>query len=198
MRAAEWKRVVRPLIPTSERWEFRAALCYRAPVGRFLFGVLGEGSGFDSGVYLWRVSMPMFVPSDFVVLSYSRRIGGGSKKYDSADTDELSAAIAGGFRDVPTETDELRRLINDAQGSRNLRLLDAAANSRVLLGDEGGAIETIKQASALPIHYEWESKIITRLTDLARTLKDEGLQAAKQGLDAQIKSTAVALGVISG
>ena len=62
MRTAEWKRLVRPLLPVEERWEFRGSLCYRAPVGRFMFGVLAEGSAFDTGVYIWRVSMPLLVP----------------------------------------------------------------------------------------------------------------------------------------
>ena len=69
MRVAEWKRTVRPLLAADEDWEFRGPMCYRLPVRRVLLGILGEGSGFDQGVYIWRVTMPLFVPSDNVTLS---------------------------------------------------------------------------------------------------------------------------------
>ena len=76
MRATEWKRIVRPLIPAGEQWQFRGPLCYRSPVNLFLFGVLAESSAFDSGTYIWRVVMPLFVPSEDLDLSWSERIGG--------------------------------------------------------------------------------------------------------------------------
>src|SRR5512138_2561429 len=92
MKATEWKRLVRPLLPLEETWDFRGRLCYRMPVGRFLFGVLGEGSGFDTGVYIWRVSVPLFVPSNVMRLTSSDRIGGGATKYSRDDLNELSQA----------------------------------------------------------------------------------------------------------
>lgn len=90
---SEWKRVVRPLLPSDEAWRFRGGLAYRLPVERFLLGVLAEGSAFDRGVYLWRVSMPLFVPAEHVVLSYSQRVGGGAAKYGSDATGARDAAI---------------------------------------------------------------------------------------------------------
>ena len=198
MKATDWKRTVRPLIPPDERWEFRGSLCYRAPASRFLFGVLGEGSGFDTGVYIWRVSMPLFVPSDAVVLSYSQRIGGGSKKYEAADYDELSSAIASGFRDLPTDDDELHRLVEIAAGSPNVRLLEAAVRSQVLLGDGVGALDMIRRATGAPTGSGWEREVISRLDALAKTLDDKGLDDAVQDIDAQVARTATALGVIHG
>ena len=195
MKATDWKRVVRPLIPADEHWEFRGSLCYRAPAGRFLFGVLGEGSGFDKGVYIWRVSMPLFVPSEVMVLSFSERVGGGSKKYDDADIDELSTAIGGGLRDLPTEDGELRRVVKLAIGSPNLRLLEAAAYSYVLLGDQDGAVVTIEQARRSPTRFDWEGVVVDRLSDLAKRLNEQGIDAAAREVDAQAKCTAAALGL---
>jgi len=161
-----------------------------------LLGVLGEGSGFDTGVYVWRVSMPLFVPSETVVLSYSQRIGGASKKYESAHPEALSTAIASGFRDLPTDDNELRRLVNIATGSPNVRLLEAAALSQVLLGNRAGALEMVRQAAGVATRFDWEREVTARLDALARTLNDQGLDEAVHEIDAQVNRTAAALGVI--
>lgn len=196
MKAAEWKRLVRPIIPDGEHWRFRGSLCYRHPVRRFLFGVLGEGSGFDKGVYVWRVSMPLFVPAEVVILSYSYRIGGGSAKYNSADIDEFLSAVASGFRNIPTEEGELRRLIGLATDTSNVRLYETAAYSQVLLGGQTGALAKIEAATRVPVSRDWEREVVNRLGQFARILTEEGQEAAVVELDAQSKRTATALGVV--
>jgi hypothetical protein len=198
VKATEWKRVVRPLVPAGERWEFSGSLCYRAPVGRFLLGVLGEGSGFDRGVYVWRVSMPLFVPSDAVVLSYSERVGGGSKKYDPANLEGLLRAISSGFRDLPSEDGELRRLVRLATGSPNVRLLEAAAYGQVLLGNQVAALDVINQVVDATTRYDWEQEVVDRVARFGGTLGKRGLEAATRELDAQVKRTGAAIGVIRG
>ena len=49
MKAAEWKRLVRPLLPPDEEWGFKGSLCYRRPFNGILFGVLDEASGHGGG-----------------------------------------------------------------------------------------------------------------------------------------------------
>jgi hypothetical protein len=199
MRQAEWKRLVRPLLPVGERWEFRGSLCYRAPVGRFMFGVLAEGSAFDKGVYIWRVSMPLLVSSEGggVNLSYSERIGGGAYKYYLATPDDAAAAITSGLRDLPSEHHELLRLIDEAQRSPNIRLLELAARAHILLGDTAGARAMIAAATRRleePV-YDWEVEVQTRAAALLATLDEEGLAATQRHIDAQTRRTAVELGL---
>ncbi|HEX7658233.1 MAG TPA: hypothetical protein VF444_02045 [Pseudonocardiaceae bacterium] len=196
MKVTQWKRAVRPLIPQGEHWEFSTSLCYRAPVSRFMFGILGEGSDFDTGVYIWRVSMPLFVSSDIVDLSYSKRIEEGAKKYYFDDVDALTAAIASGFRNLPTEDNELHRIIKMASRSRNTYVLEAAACSQIILGDRAGALDTIKRVNLIPSPYEWENKLLSRVVDLRRTLEEKGLEATALEIDAQAKRTASVLGLV--
>ena len=199
MRTAEWKRLVRPLLPVEERWEFRGSLCYRAPVGRFMFGVLAEGSAFDTGVYIWRVSMPLLVPRGRggVDLSYSERIGGGSHKYYLAQPEQTAAAITSGLHDLPSEHDELLRLIHKAQGSPNIRLLELAARAQILLGDTEDARTTTVAATRQleePI-YDWDLEVQRRAAALLTTLDGDGLAATQRHIDAQARRTAAELGL---
>lgn len=196
MKIAQWKRVVRPLVPEGERWEFSRSLCYRAPVGRFVFGVLGEGSGFSTGAYIWRVSMPLFVPRERVDLSYSKRIGGGTHTYEWDDVDAMKAAITSGFLNLPTEKDELHRIIKMAYRSPNTRLSEAAACSQILLGDQPGALDTINHANLSPSPYEWANEVNRRVVSLRKTLEEKGLDATARDIDAQAKRTASALGLV--
>lgn len=165
MKAAEWKRAVRPSLPADAEWDFRGALCYRFPVQRALLGVLGEGSGFDKGVYVWRVTMPLFVPSDNVVLSWSERIGGGTRKYDKFDEEALAAAIAIAVEGLGNEDDALGQMVaRDNPTSPNRRLHEVVAYARLLLGDLISAQESLARAETGIAKAPWERKIMSGLS----------------------------------
>lgn len=199
MRATEWKRIVRPLLPAGERWEFRRSLCYKAPAGRFLFGVLAESSSFDTGAYLWRLSMPLFLPDDGLDLnlSYSARIGGGAMKYYSSRMEELQDGIRIGLSNLPEENAELHRLVRMGVNSDNIRIAEAAACSQALIGDQAGAIATLKQAlQCTPSDRDWVKVIYSRLARLLRTITEEGVDVAARRLDEQAAKTAAVLGIV--
>jgi hypothetical protein len=120
MRVAEWKRTVRPFLPPEARWEFHRSLAYRLPMEWVVLGVLAEGSALDKGVYIWRVSTPLFEPLDFLSLSWSDRMGGGSTKFYAHEPAALNAAIAEAFRIPATEDEALDEMIHQHGGdSRN-------------------------------------------------------------------------------
>jgi hypothetical protein len=196
MRSEEWRRLVRPLVPAGERWEVRGSLCYLAPAGRVLVGLLAEGSALDRGVYLWQVSMPLFVPSDVVVLTYSHRIGGSSRKYRAGELDELREAVARGLRDHSTDATELSRFAALDVSSAGINTLEAATCSRALLGNVQGALELIEQASRRETRHEWERVVAGRLESMGRRMREGGLAAVVDQLDAQAAATAEALGVV--
>lgn len=196
MKAAEWKRVVRSLLPDDGSWELRGSLCYRAPVRRVLLGVLGEGSGFDKGVYIWRVVMPLFVPSSNVVLSWSERIGGGARKYYGFDEDALATAIAAAMEGMGSEDDALVEIVGrDDPASHNRRLHEVVGYARLLQGDTTGAQEPLARAAAGVGRAPWEQEIIDRARLVSSLLEEGEPGEAVRQLDRWRDQTAGALGL---
>lgn len=144
MNEAAWKRLVGSVVPASERWAFRGKLAYRKPLSHVLIGVLGEGSGFGGETYVWRVTMPLFVPSQTVVLSWSARMGGEASRFQDDDQDALHKAASRAIANVGDQESQLRSIASRASGSQNLRAAEAAAYALVLLG------EPLKHEISLP------------------------------------------------
>ncbi len=196
MKAAEWKGVVRSILPTNEHWAFRGSLCYRLPVQRVLLGVLGEGSGFDKGVYVWRVLMPLFVPSEHIVLTSSERIGGGSRKYDNFDVEALTAAISKAIEELGSEEDALIEVVSrDDPSSPNRRLHEVVGYARLLLGDLVAAQQSLRRAAAGVPGASWEQQIIDRAHLIARFVDDHELDKVVVQLDRWCDESAGALGL---
>jgi hypothetical protein len=146
MKTAEWKRTVRPLLPSGQSWAFHGQLCYRQPVDWVLTGVLGEGSGFHAGVYVWRVTMPLFIPSDHLTLNFSSRVGGGTRFYDMDEHTALQQAISTAL--ATTEATEPLQVIASHQATKNPRLFEGRAYARILLGDLDAAAPDLSVAAA--------------------------------------------------
>jgi hypothetical protein len=196
MRVAEWKRTARPLLPADQDWGFRASLSYRIPVHRVLLGVLGEGSSFDKGVYIWRVTMPMFVPSDVVDLSWSERIGGGARKYDEFDKEALANAIATASEGLRGEEEALNEIVaRYTPSSPDLRLHEVVGYAQTLLGDVAAAKEPLDRAASGEAKATWEQDIIERANLVRRLLDEKGLDEAISQLDEWSNHTAGALGL---
>ena len=85
------------------------------PRAHLVVGLLADGSGFDKGVYIWRMVMPLFVPIDHVTLTWSERIGGGAKKYYASDDDEIASAVGGAVRLLGDEDTELEGIATNAR-----------------------------------------------------------------------------------
>lgn len=196
MKIADWKRAVRHHLPPDPEWRFRGRLCYQHPVGRILFGVLGEGSGFDSGVYVWRVTMPMFVPGDVIDLSYSERVGGGGKKNLNSPA-ELSAIIGSVLNDPLDEGRELRKFVTMAKGdgAQNRRVVETAAYSNVILGDIRAAYREIEKAEGLESEFAWQEEISSRLINLKNVLDRSGYEGGMGLIEHQTLKTKTALGI---
>jgi hypothetical protein len=196
MKVAEWKRVARPLLPADEAWEFRGSMCYRLPTRRVVSGVLAEGSGFDKGVYIWRVTMPLFVPSQNVVLSWSDRIGGGARKYYRHDDDALAAAITAAVEGLGTEEDALGKMVSRGAGAtRNRFAVETVAYAQLLLGDLASAHEALDRAGAGVAGTPVEQEIIVRARLIGRVLDEERPDRAISQLDRWCDQTAGALGL---
>jgi hypothetical protein len=159
--------------------------------------VLGEGSGFDKGIYIWRVVMPLFVPSEHVVLSWSERIGGGARKYNRFDEAAMATAIADAIEGLPEGEDEaLGQLVaRDDPASPNRRLHETTGYAHLLLGDLPAARESLSRAATGVPTAAWGQDVIDRARLISRLLEEEGRDRAVDHLDMWCKQTAGALGL---
>jgi hypothetical protein len=195
MKTAEFKRVVRPLLPQESEWGFRKAMVYRKPVGRTLLGVLATGSSFDNGAFITVVKMPLCVPEDTVVLDYSRRVGGGASKYYVSDRLALEAAIKEGLLEVEELTARADATLVDIEPSMNPRTEEMRAYNLYRAGQRKNAVEILREAARYPPKYDWEREIVDRVAKMAELI-GRGDDAA---VDAEFrharKHTLAALGI---
>jgi hypothetical protein len=180
VRATDWKRVVMPLLP-DDAWAFHGRAVHRTPVQHVVIGLLAEGSGWSTGVYLWRLRLPLFVPGEDWTLDWS----------------ELRRAISQALRQTGDEHDAL---LGIAEPSRqvNWRMLEEVVGSRVLLGQAAEATEAIEEALAEPQARSWDAGMVERLEELRALVDDGDLDSARDVLDMRAKETAAALGIARG
>lgn len=134
--APQWKRAVTPVLNNPASWAFRNKLAYRQPVGWVLLGVFGEGSGFRRDeVYIWSLVMPLYVESEHLVLSYSKRVG-TADTFGLGDEDAFRAAVASAVAALPSEDEALRLF---AGGSS-----DAALGAQALLGPPQSKVDALR------------------------------------------------------
>ena len=191
MNANEWKKVVRPLIPPNSCWEFRRTLCYETPFDWILHGAMGEPSRFDKGMYVWKVTMPLFVPADYVDAQWSSRVGG----YAVDDVGGMSSAISLALTTVESEADALSR-IAEKEPTRNLRVVEASAYARVIAyGDTAVAIDLLDRAKNSKVAYGWVRELVDRMLSMSQLLQHEGNDAALAQLRKWRNRTASAIGL---
>ena len=189
VRESEWKRLITPLLPEHQEWHVQGRrLAYRAPVGRFLFGVLAEGSAAKGRRHIWRLSMPLFAPSDVLDLSYSERISTVSVDHQTA----IGGAVAAAISTLPSDGAEMGRLAELTPGP-DIRLGETAAYANTYLGNIERAREISEAARAIADDREWVGEIKERLERFERLLRDDGQAGAVEHLDAQAADTAKAL-----
>jgi hypothetical protein len=186
---AAWRQAVAPLVPAD--WGLRGKVAWRQPVGPVVVGLLGEDSGLDTGVYLWRLLLPLFVPTDVWDLSWSARLGGGAHTWSPA---ELPPAVSAAVAQAPSDDDALRALAR-RRSADNWSMLEAVAGSRVLLGRRKAALRVAVRALDDPLAAS-APETTARLTRLRDQLSAGDLAAARSDLEARSRSTAEALALV--
>ncbi|WP_191281267.1 hypothetical protein [Nocardioides flavus (ex Wang et al. 2016)] len=184
---------MKPLLPDDD-WAFRGRAVYRTPVRHVAVGLLAEGSGWSTGVYVHRLRLPLFVPGEDWTLDWSDRLGGGAHTWSTDDGAELSATVARALCEIGDEQDALRHIADPVE-KVNWRMLEDVAGSRVLLGQGGRALRTIEDALAEPRGRSWDSDLVDRLEELQQLLREDGLAGAERVLEARAGRTAGALGI---
>ncbi len=195
LRAAEWKRSVRPLLPSDQRWAFRQRLCYRLPIDWMLFGVLGEGSSYSTGVYIWAVRMPLFVPSDVVDLSWSERVAPATTY--QPDASDFNPAVRRALYLSEPPADQLQPIL-DRRDPVNMRVVETRAYALLIHGDVGEAADELDRVARHRGRTAWEDELVARATDMLRLIREHGQGPALKRVRHWRDQTLAALGLQAG
>jgi hypothetical protein len=185
MKVAEWKRSVRAVLPDEMAgWAFRGSLCYRRPWEWALLGVTAQSSRWDSGAFIWQVQMPLFMPFDGVVLSWSERVGGG-RKYGIEDRDSLVVTLRSAFANVMMPDAALAHFASQGAYGPDVLSNELAGYANILLGRVGRARRCLARA-------DQDSEQVRVMNGL---LDDGGGPAATAQLGVWRDQTAASLGL---
>ncbi|MBI4882800.1 MAG: hypothetical protein HY826_01945 [Actinobacteria bacterium] len=133
-----------------------------------LYGVLAERSS-SGGFHLWDVRMPLYVQSSVIDLTWSERVGGGTRVWDTnaagaqaiAETERSVAAAA----EAPDSV-----LLLPPGGADNVRMQAARAYGLVLEGATDAAVEVLGRACRYDAKYPWERDLVARASEIREML----------------------------
>ncbi len=193
MRAAEWKRLTKPVL--TDGWRFSKSLAYRVPVGWVLHGLLAEDSPANQpDFYLWIVQMPLVVPTDVVDLSWSERFGDSARVFDpSTPATQDTIAQAANLVAERALTGEV--VVDPPGGAENVRMQEARAYGLLLMGNPGGAIEVLGRVLRYEPRYPWEEELVRRAREMRSLVSDGRVEQALHQLEAWRSDSLTALGV---
>ena len=158
MKPAEWKRFAEPALGSG--WAFSKGLAYCTPVGWVAHGVLAERSG-EGGFYLWAVRLPLYYPTEVVVLDWSERIGGGTKVWNTSP--EIFEVLRKEGNRIQAETKSCGSvLLVPPGGADNISMQETRAYGLVLEGHVDAAIEVLGRVLRYEPKYDWEHVMVAR------------------------------------
>lgn len=193
MKTADWKRLTKPVL--DDGWRLSRALAYRVPVGWILHGLLGEDSPANHpGFYLWMVRMPLLVPTDVVDLSWSERFGDSSQVFDpSAPSTRDALAQAAKVVSANAASDSV--LVDPPGGAENVRMQETRAYALLVMGNTGGAIETLGRVLRYESRYPWEEELTSRAGEMRSLIADDRTDEALRRIEAWRSDSLDALGI---
>jgi hypothetical protein len=195
VRETEWQKFVRPLLQQDEDWRFRKSLAYRMPTQWVLQGVFAEGSGFDKGIYIWRITMPLFVPSRELALTWSVRVGGPASKYFRLDQEAMANAVSSAAEGLTTERQTLQAIASRGSTVSGNRLAhEVVGYALLILGDLSGAQHALSQASLGHPSTDWEQAARARSDHVLQLASGDPERATDQ-LKAWCNESRKALGI---
>jgi hypothetical protein len=152
-----------------------------APTERILRGFMFEGTIAKGRYYFWRVVMPLYSPTDFLHLNYSRRIGAKTFHPSSENLEEVTAEVLkvimdGHFeylRKVLRPQDLLKHEINH----HSLTSEVDAAVTHYLLGDVDKCVSLLEKALAANPYPDYpHAKRASSLLEDLKTNPDSALR----------------------
>lgn len=185
MKGADRKRIARAL--TDAAPEFRSVrdrMVAATPIGSVLRGFCLEDSSDPYRVYVWAFVQPLCVPSQTVVLSLGKRLGGGSRTWTVADVEGAASAILDAgveyFGSISSLAALARWKVLDARTDEYAR--EARAFSLLGSGQYNEGLRALRAfAASLPADGpSWMVETKARAEELARTAATDGGGAQKR------------------
>jgi hypothetical protein len=193
MKAAEWKRAVRPHL--GDGWKVSQKLAYRTPIGWVLYGLFAEDSSLQGpGFYLWKVRLPLFAPTDVLDLSWSDRVGGPSRVHQPGRP-TTDAALKTAAAEIGQEADMSMHLPIPTGGTENLRMQEVRGLGLIIEGDASGALEALEPVTRYAAKYSWEREMVSRAESMRSLLERDRLDEAIRRLTAWRDDSIAALGL---
>jgi hypothetical protein len=193
MKAAEWKRAVRPHLGSG--WKVSEKLAYRTPIGWVLYGLFAEDSSLRGpGFYLWKVRLPLFAPTDVLDLSWSDRVGGPSHVFQPGDA-KTARALEAAAADIGQEADMPVHMPIPAGGPENLRMQEVHGLGLIIEGDARGALEALEPVTRYPAKYSWEREMVSRAASMRALIEGGQTSEAVRRVEAWRADSIAALGL---
>lgn len=196
MRARDFQRTVRPFL--DDTWDYIGPLAFKRPVGWNLYGILGESTGVSrTACRPWLVRMPTYRPAEVIDLSWSVRVGGGTRTFELDDAD-LSVAITSARHACDRENSNTAvRLPQDADHLRNLSILEVQGYAAFLDGDLGGAMTMLGDVRGGPndAGIPWVQEMIDRASATEQLITGGDVSAVRSLLAGWRDATLDSLGI---
>lgn len=191
MTPAEWRRFASPIV--GENWGFSKRLAYWRPVDWVVYGILAEGSS-SGGFYLWDVRIPLYESRTVINLSWSRRVGGGSKRWEM---DAAAAqAIAETQRSIAAAVEAADSVLITTP--LNLGMQETWAYGLVLEGKIAAAVEVLGRVCRYEAEYEWERIMVARATEMRELLLADRVPDVLDRISGWRTATARSIGIRLG
>jgi hypothetical protein len=140
------------------------------PVGWMVRGLLAEPST-AGGFYLWDVRLPLYIPTDVVVLNWSTRVGGGSRVWSSQDAANVTMSAGENVREAAESQSSI--LLSPPGGADSVNMQEAKAYGLVLEGSVPAAVEVLSRVLTYVPTYEWELERYARASTVRTSLLND-------------------------
>jgi hypothetical protein len=197
MRGREFERYARhsllPRLPAG--FTARRSLVFKVTAGNVLHGITTDSSAFTTDFYVWVFVQPLYVPSEYIVLNFGDRVGGGARRWsrDEMQGGSLTEAVVSAAPALFTRIGEPAGLARAAeQTERNSRHAEVAGRSWFAVGDNARAVRALRVAAGTTDPRDWAQELGRRCAAFADLIERDP-SAAEEEHHRVISSTRAAL-----
>lgn len=187
MKSADWRKLVRPLLPQDREWAESGFAVYAMPCQWVALGVAGQTSRWDSKMRVHRLVMPLVPTTPAWVLPF------GHSRSPFLSEGDLSSEIENQLRDLPAESDAIAEI--GAIVPEDSAMAERVGYLRFIAGDIDGARAALDQSSDPDRSLDSDLRRVARVTEFVALLDSRDLAGAHQLLDTWADETAALLKV---
>jgi len=167
MKTAEWRRLVRPLLPLDRSWGEARHAFYELPVRWLAVGIIGETSRWNTSMRVHRLASPLVPAFPALVLDLGPPASPTSLNF--YDPPELESAVAELLDDVPTEAEAMEYIATSVPAQDEKA--ETVGYMRYLIGDRSGAEKALVAAQDPGLSRDWELQRVERVGGMLELLR---------------------------